>query len=232
MIKFLLQCIFSESGTTLAITRKTSGTIITAAGFNTNYDEIEAVVNSIDATNLAANSVTAPKLGTSLTRTNYGLAQHSDNTFYIDLHATPGLEFSGGKLRVDAYGLINLSANGTEWGRSGDVLFSSSPTTPDGFTDISSTYANKFLRISTTALSSGGADTHTHGAGSYTVPAHSHGGATGGVSFGGGGSLTSGALDTAHTHTISTEAAATITGTSASGDNVPAYMTLKAYQKS
>jgi len=50
------------------------------------------------------------------------------------------------------------------------------------------------------------------GAGStYSVGAtggattHSHGGATGGVSFGGGGTLTAGALDTAHTHPISSD---------------------------
>lgn len=38
---------------------------------------------------------------------------------------------------------------------------------------------------------------------------HNHGGATGGVSFGGGGSLTSGALDTAHTHSISSAGSST-----------------------
>jgi hypothetical protein len=38
---------------------------------------------------------------------------------------------------------------------------------------------------------------------------HTHGGATGGVSFGGGGSLTAGALDTAHTHSISSSGSAT-----------------------
>ena len=117
--------------------------------------------------------------------------------------------------------------------RSGDILLSSSTTTPPSFTDVSTTYANKFIRISATALSTGGADTHTHGAGSYAGPSHTHTFTTGGVSFGGGGSLTAGALDTAHTHSGTTDAGGTgaITGTSASGDNVPAYVTLKAYQK-
>ncbi len=117
--------------------------------------------------------------------------------------------------------------------RSGDILLSSSTTTPPSFTDVSTTYANKFIRISATALSTGGADTHTHGAGSYAGPSHTHTFTTGGVSFGGGGSLTAGALDTAHTHSGTTDAGGTgaVTGTSASGDNVPAYVTLKAYQK-
>lgn len=38
---------------------------------------------------------------------------------------------------------------------------------------------------------------------------HNHGGATGGVSFGGGGSLTAGALDTTHTHSISNDLSTT-----------------------
>lgn len=124
--------------------------------------------------------------------------------------------------------------------RSGDILLSSSTTTPPSFTDVSTTYANKFIRISATALSTGGADTHDHGAatGSYTlgiadIPAHTHtvglnNGVPGGVrtpenvgstgtsdtiatgSTGGGGG---------HSHTV------------ASANNVPAYVTLKAYQK-
>lgn len=117
--------------------------------------------------------------------------------------------------------------------RTGDILLSSNTTTPPSWTDVSATYANKMIRISATALSTGGADTHTHGAGSYAGPSHTHTFTTGGVSFGGGGSLTAGALDTAHTHSGTTDAGGTgaITGTSAAGDNVPSYVTLKAYSK-
>lgn len=117
--------------------------------------------------------------------------------------------------------------------RTGDKLLSSNTTTPPDFTDQSATYEGKFTRISATALTTGGADTHTHGVGSYAGPSHTHTGTTDGLSFGGGGSLSSGALDTAHTHTFTTGAGGTgaITGTSASGDNVPAYVSLKMYSK-
>lgn len=116
--------------------------------------------------------------------------------------------------------------------QSGDLLLTSVVAARTGWTDVSATYSGYFIRISSgTALNTGGADTHTHGAGSYSMPAHSHGGATGGVSFGGGGSLTAGVLDTAHTHSISTESATTITGTSAAGDNVPVYVQCKLYKR-
>lgn len=236
MIKFLIEILRDECGTTLAITRVSSGAIATAAGMSTRDAQVEAVVNgNIDSdSNIVADGVKAVALNSDVVRTSYGLSQHTDGSLQVDLSDTnPGLETNqDGGLRAKVYGMLNRTSNGIEWGRSGDVVFSSSTTTPDGFTDISTTYANKFVRISATALSEGGADTHTHGVGSYTMPAHSHTGSTGGVSFGGGGSLTSGALDTAHTHSISTEAATAITGTSASGDNVPAFVTLKAYQKS
>jgi len=60
--------------------------------------------------------------------------------------------------------------------RSGDLLLSSNTSAPTGFTDESATYNDKFIRISSgTPLTTGGADTHTHGAGSYTGPSHAHG---------------------------------------------------------
>lgn len=218
---------------TLAITRKTSGTIITASGFNTNYDEVEAVVNALTADNLAADSVSAVKLNSDVVRADYGLKQHTDGSLQVDVSDTnPSLELSDGGLRAKVYGVINRTSDGLTWGRTGDVIFSSSASTPDGFSDVSATYEGKMLRISATALSSGGSDTHTHGAGSYAGPSHSHGSVTGGVSFGSGtGSLTAGALDTTHNHSISADGTGAVTGTSASGSNVPAYITLKVFSK-
>lgn len=121
--------------------------------------------------------------------------------------------------------------------RSGDVLFSSSSTTPPGFTDISSTYAGKNVRISGTALSTGGSDTLSGATDSHTldlteIPAHTHTynnivGASAGSQPGSGNtfSIPSSATGSAggglgHTHTLTAISC------------VNAYVTLKAYQKS
>ena len=223
----LLKILFDEFGGTLAITRKTANTLATAAGMNTNYAEIEAVVNGdIDATNIEDDAISAAKLASDVVRTNYGLVQHTDGSLY-----------------VKTYGLINVGSDGVAWGRAGDMLLSSSVTTPDGFSDVSATYADKFIRVSATALSTGGANTHTHTAttDSHTLteaemPAHTHSfyahpgtGLTCTVRTGDAGSGNSGANDTSstgggggHTHTVTT----------AAGDNVPAYFTLKMFQHS
>lgn len=103
MIGYLFGLLLCEAGTTLAITRKTSGTIITAAGFNTNYTEVEAVVNgAIDSdTNIAADGVKAVALNPDVVRSGYGLSQHTDGTLQVDPSDTsPGLEISDGGVRV------------------------------------------------------------------------------------------------------------------------------------
>jgi len=61
--------------------------------------------------------------------------------------------------------------NGSAWTslnlfsfRSGDILLSSNTNTPSGWTDVSTTYGNKFIRISSgTPLDTGGSDSHDHG---------------------------------------------------------------------
>ncbi len=134
-----------------------------------------------------------------------------------------------------------IAVLGSEGWRSGDMLLSSSTSTPTGWTDVSTTYDDTFIRIGNgTPLTSGGSDTHDHGAasGSYTlleadIPAHTHtiatqtttnSGGSGDIyhsastttgnkatgSYGGGGS---------HAHSIS------------SVSNVPAYIELRMYKK-
>lgn len=161
MIKFLRDLWLDTYGGTLSITRKTSNTLITASGFNSNYSEIEAVVNgAIEATNIAADAVTAAKLNSDVVRSDYGLVQHTDGSLYVDVSDTyPGLELSDGGLRVKAYGLTQRTTNGIEVGRTGDLLLSSASSAPDGWSDVSATYADKMIRISATALSTGGSDT-------------------------------------------------------------------------
>ncbi len=69
-MNLLLDILLDEQGGTLAITRKTANTLATAAGMNTNYAEIEAIVNGdIDATNIEDGAITAAKLATDAVET-------------------------------------------------------------------------------------------------------------------------------------------------------------------
>jgi hypothetical protein len=128
--------------------------------------------------------------------------------------------------------------------RSGDLLLTSNTTVPSGWTDVSSTYDNRFIRISSgTALVTAGSDTHDHAAGTYSVSSHVHGLSGGGntgtesgtltAQIGDGDSTTFPGLN--HTHPMgsgSTQGAtAGITGTSATGNNVPAYVQVKVYKR-
>lgn len=223
---------------TLSMTRKTANTLITAAGMNVNMDEIEAVCNALTSANLADGSVLAAAFGADVVRANYGLIKHTDGSLYVDLSdTTPALELTDGGLRLKVKaGLLSKGSDGVDWGRTGDMLLSSSVVTPDGFTDVSATYEGKMIRISATALSAGGSDTLSGNTGSHTLtvaemPAHTHpqssstfiqGGSPGsGTSNGAGygGTTQSTGDGGGHTHTL--------TGVAC----VPAYVTLKMYQK-
>ena len=240
IMKLLWKILRDENGVTLSMTRKTANTLITAAGFNTNMDEVEAVCNALTSANLAAGSVLAAAFGADVVRANYGLIKHTDGSLYVDVSDTnPALELTDGGLRAKVYGLINRTSDGLTWGRTGDVLLSSSATTPDGFTDISATYEGKMIRVSATALAGGGSDTLSGNTGSHTLttaemPAHTHGQQTDTLLQGGsgtvieqgsgsqhsqGGTTQSTGGDSGHTHTL--------TGVSC----LNAYITLKMYSK-
>ena len=125
--------------------------------------------------------------------------------------------------------------------RSGDLLFSSSASTPTGWTDVSSTYNGKFVRISSgTALTTGGTDTHNHGgsSGAYTLqiadmPSHTHSVTAYQVSGANGSNW-------GHTETVTNPNSLT-TGSAGGGgshshsittaDNIPAYVQVKCYKK-
>jgi len=59
----------------------------------------------------------------------------------------------------------------------GDWIISSVATAHSGWTNVSATYSNKFMRINATPLTTGGADTHTtpsHTLTTAEMPAHNH----------------------------------------------------------
>ena len=145
---------------------------------------------------------------------------------------------------------------GTTWSRidsadfiTGDWIISSVTTARSGWTDVSATYANKFMRINATPLTTGGADTftlaeanlpsHTHGVGTFVISS----GVAYFISFPSGsggyyalrqdGSLQQHSSYNNNTptggHTLSGLSAATGSGTAVS--NVPAYVQVCVFQK-
>lgn len=135
---------------------------------------------------------------------------------------------SGNEIQLTEDGALKESAAELA---SNDIIMTTN-SSKTGWTEITATYANRYIRVGSTGLATGGSATHTHSAGTYTVPAHNHGGWTEGVSFSGSsGSLTAGGLDTLHRHPINTEAAATITGSSGTNDNDPLYVDVRLFQK-
>ena len=120
--------------------------------------------------------------------------------------------------------------------RTGDKLLSSNTTTPPDFTDQSATYEGKNIRISATALSTGGSDTLSGTTDSHTLttsemPAHTHtvgqvvgcqaGGSAAEITSSLGSTVTSGSTGGGggHTHTLTAISC------------LNAYVTLKLYSK-
>ncbi len=102
---------------------------------------------------------------------------------------------------------------------SGSVFFMFSGSCPTGTTDVTSTYSDKFIRINTTPLATGGADTHSHTLVEANLPPHHHTTAVGGGAGTGYPMSTVGdAGTTLNTSTVGS-------GTAFTGDNVPAFVT-------
>lgn len=106
MLNILRKILFDEKGDTLAVTYSFSpNALIVSNEVNVNFDDVEAVVNALTATNYANDSVGAAALGSDVIRANYGLIQHTDGSLYVDVSDTnPCLEISDGGLRVKVDG--------------------------------------------------------------------------------------------------------------------------------
>ncbi len=109
----------------------------------------------------------------------------------------------------------------------GDWITSSVTTARTGWTNVSATYANKFMRIGATPLSTGGADSHSITLITDNLPSHTHSVTTytGSGAFsnvlGGGG-------------TVISAYAPTYTGSNVAftSDNVPVYVAVVIFQMS
>ena len=113
--------------------------------------------------------------------------------------------------------------------KTGDWIASTVTTARTGWTNVSATYTGKFMRISATPLSTGGSDTHSHAAGTYISDPHTHSYTPNTLTEAGGGGSQTYADNTAAT--TSSGGGGAITGTSASGDNVPVYVQVVIFQK-
>jgi len=164
---------------------------------------------------------------------------------------------TGNAIQVSKGGkLMGLSSD--VW-RSGDMIPSTNTGAPTGWTDISSTYEGKFLRISTgTPLEAGGSDTDSVTLETANLPAHAHaagtlatasdGAHTHTIGFAGGGSgsvpqqpyqvsadpaqdYSTTSSSGAHTHAMSGSTANAGSGTAFTVDTVPAYIRTRMYRK-
>lgn len=118
----------------------------------------------------------------------------------------------------------------------GAVFFMITGSCPTWTTDVSATYANMFLRVNATQGTTGGDTTHTHTAGSYTGPSHTHSVPFSGWDSAGSDTDTSkiaqGKAGEAYvratvTNTTGSGGGGAITGTSASGSSLPSFVTMK-----
>lgn len=162
--------------------------------------------------------------------------QGSDPTTYTDTGYVYMKAASGVKelfWKDPAGNVLQITYGGIIHGpfKTGDWILSTVTTARTGWTNVSATYSNKFMRINATPLTTGGSDTHETPSHTLTVdeiPAHTHtftitpgsAGTDGG--FAGAGVLASPATSSTgggggHTHTAA--------------DNVPAYVQVVVFQK-
>ncbi len=117
---------------------------------------------------------------------------------------------------------------GTTAFRTGDFILSETTEDRNGWTDMSSTYNNKFIRLSSgTPLETGGSDTHTHGAGSYQAASHRH--TTG--RHQNGYQYCEGIENYDPDEYTGWSGELSVSGESASADNIPAYVQVRIWRK-
>lgn len=187
----------------------TANTVISSTNMNTNFSDIETAINNIDDY-IGTGVITAAMLATIAT------AGKVSGAALTALANTP----SGAGVLPEA----NVGQC-----EGGDILLSSGAKTLSGWTEITSTYASKYIRVGATGLATGGNSTHTH-----TGPSHTHSvsGTTAASSdTNGAGGTGISSNPTSHTHTYSSTTGAEGTGNTGSANNDPLYIDLRLWQK-
>lgn len=170
---------------------------LTADWFNAIKQELCAIMTELGATPKGAYANVAARLAAaiSIAAPVSGDIIYHNGTSWIAL-----AKGADGHVLTLAAGLPSWAAagGGGFTFRTGDIILSFNLTAPDGWTDISTTYDDYFLRIQKdTPLTTGGSATHSHTLAEVNIPTHSHG----------VGSIAA-AAEAAHTHGIGSIAAA------------------------
>jgi len=172
-----------------------------------NMATISGIVNAEIATNA---SIVDTKLATITTA---GTVQGSALTGLANIPAGAG---------------VIPAANTAENFVTGDWILSTVTTARTGWTNVSATYNNKFMRINATPLTTGGADTDSITLTSTELPAHTHTvGGDAGFTAGGGESSYNPIVTAPNAYTTSS----TGSGAAFSVDTVPAYIQVVIFQK-
>jgi hypothetical protein len=201
--------------------------------FPTRVDNVDAALAGDINDKAAAIVALETKLGidgSAITSTIDYFLKHSSGAFRTHTH--DGTSDDGANIPLTS--LVDYPF------KSGDWIISTVTTARTGWTNVTATYANKFMRIDTTPLGTGGSDTHTHAAGTYSSANHTHDfnhTHTVGLGSSSGSGYVSAAdrywvTSAPNTTTTSSTGAASITGSSASSSNVPSYVEVAVFQKS
>jgi len=190
-----------------------AGTVISPTAVTANEDNLyEALQDGITTDCLANDAVTTAKIATGAV-TSADILDGTITTTDLAFAINPGNTLPAGA-----------------------VFFMVTGTCPSWTTDVSATYANLFVRINSTQGTLEGADTHTHTAGSYVGPSHTHSvpysGWTGVNISGANGQIVGWTISTlgAFTadNTTGSGGGGAATGTSGSTSNVPSFVSMRA----
>ena len=240
-----VKSIYAAPDVTMAFSTASSGSTITASEHNTVRNETSSKFNSHSHVDISQTAATL-NIGSS----SGGTSISSAGALVLEGATSDGFELTVQPTDPTVDATLAINANNLTATRTvlipnansitlptGAVFMMITGACPAGSSNITATYSDRFPRINATPASTGGVDTHTHAVGSYAGPSHTHNIPATSAIWGGEDVETTalataigGAEQQAFRATIDNPTGSggtgAITGTSASGDNVPAYFTV------